>query len=61
MHLSFAYLQVQENIFTESNTLMKSIKVILDALNELRLCHVLERASTSAASRKREGLKVICV
>ncbi|KAI5683411.1 hypothetical protein M9H77_04639 [Catharanthus roseus] len=49
--------QVQENIFTKSNTLMKSIKVILDALNELRLCHVLERATASSASNKRESLK----
>lgn len=50
-------LQVQENIFTESNTLMKSIQVILDALNELRLCHVLERATTFSGSHKRESLK----
>ncbi|KAM6570000.1 hypothetical protein CsatB_017985 [Cannabis sativa] len=37
-------LQVQEHIFTESNRLMKSIQVLLNALNELRLCYVTERS-----------------
>ncbi|XP_070053596.1 serine/threonine-protein kinase ATM isoform X3 [Nicotiana tomentosiformis] len=48
--------QVQENIFTEDNKLTKSIQVILDALNELRLCHVMER-STSSNPSKRENSK----
>lgn len=38
-------LQVQEYIFTDSNKLIKSIQVWLNALNELRLCHVMERSS----------------
>ncbi|KAH7550460.1 hypothetical protein JRO89_XS13G0195300 [Xanthoceras sorbifolium] len=37
--------QVQKHIFTESNNLMKSIQILLNALNELRLCHVMERSS----------------
>ncbi|CAL5362027.1 unnamed protein product [Camellia sinensis] len=45
-------LQVQENILSESNKLMKSIQVILDTLNELRLCHVIDRTSTSASIRR---------
>lgn len=45
-----------EEIVVESNNLIKSVQVILDALNELRLCHVMERA-TSAPS-KTEGSKV---
>ncbi|XP_075107784.1 serine/threonine-protein kinase ATM isoform X4 [Nicotiana tabacum] len=48
--------QVQENIFTEDNKLTKSIQVILDALNELRLCHVME-ISTSSNPSKRENSK----
>lgn len=48
--------QVQENILTEDNKLTKSIQVILDALNELRLCHVMERG-TSSNSSKRENSK----
>ncbi|PRQ24322.1 putative non-specific serine/threonine protein kinase [Rosa chinensis] len=38
-------LQVQEHVFTDSNKLIKSIQVWLNALNELRLCHVMERSS----------------
>ncbi|XP_057952318.1 serine/threonine-protein kinase ATM [Malania oleifera] len=38
-------LQAQENVFIESNKLIKSIQVMLDALNELCLCHVMERSS----------------
>ncbi|KAI8543044.1 hypothetical protein RHMOL_Rhmol08G0188500 [Rhododendron molle] len=40
-------LQLEENIFAESNALIKSIQVILDTLNELRLCYVMERTSSS--------------
>ncbi|KAM7277000.1 hypothetical protein ACFE04_018866 [Oxalis oulophora] len=45
-------MQVQEHIFTESNTLIKSIQVILNALNELRLFHVMERSSSKQESSK---------
>ncbi|KAK9943183.1 hypothetical protein M0R45_008801 [Rubus argutus] len=38
-------LQCAGNIFTDSNKLIKSIQVWLNALNELRLCHVMERSS----------------
>ncbi|KAL1153771.1 hypothetical protein V6Z11_A09G199000 [Gossypium hirsutum] len=37
--------QVQEHIFVKSNKLIKSIQVWLNALNELRICYVLERSS----------------
>lgn len=37
--------QAQEHIFAESNKLIKSIQVLLNALNELRLCYVMERFS----------------
>ncbi|KAE8124229.1 hypothetical protein FH972_019134 [Carpinus fangiana] len=47
-------LQVHENIFTESNKLIKSIQIFLNALNELRLCHVMERSSLLS---KRESSK----
>ncbi|XP_022845090.1 serine/threonine-protein kinase ATM isoform X2 [Olea europaea var. sylvestris] len=50
-------LKVQENIFIESNTLVKSIQIFLDALNELRLCHVLERTRSSSALHNQERLK----
>jgi ataxia telangiectasia mutated family protein len=48
-------MQVHENIFTESNKLIKSIQIFLNALNELRLCHVMERSSLPS---KRESSKV---
>lgn len=41
-------VQVQENIFIESNKLNKSIQVVLDALNELRVGHVVERMQESS-------------
>ncbi|XP_027337565.1 serine/threonine-protein kinase ATM [Abrus precatorius] len=44
-------LQLKEHIFTESNKLMKSIQVVLNCLNELRICHVMER-STFVPSRR---------
>lgn len=49
--------QVEENIFTESNELTKSVQVMLNAMNELRLCHVMERAITSLASHRRDNSK----
>lgn len=39
---------MQENIFIGSNKLNKSIQVILDALNELRVGHVRERMQESS-------------
>ncbi|XP_059644264.1 serine/threonine-protein kinase ATM [Cornus florida] len=47
--------QVRENIFTESNKLFKSTQVILDALNELRLCYVMERGASSSIPLNRES------
>ncbi|KAI3914770.1 hypothetical protein MKW98_002006 [Papaver atlanticum] len=49
--------QVQENIFTESNELIKSVQVMLDALNETRLYYVMERGGTSSAPLKRDSPK----
>ncbi|KAG9138050.1 hypothetical protein Leryth_001298 [Lithospermum erythrorhizon] len=49
--------RVQENIFIESNKLMRSIQVILDALNALRLFHVMEKANLSSNASKRETSK----
>ncbi|KAL5544201.1 hypothetical protein UlMin_007985 [Ulmus minor] len=45
-------LQVQEHIFADSNRLIKSIQVLLNALNELRLCHVMERSSSAPSKRE---------
>ncbi|KAI4336143.1 hypothetical protein L6164_014710 [Bauhinia variegata] len=45
-------LQLQEHIFTESNKSVKSIKVLLNCLNELRICHVLERSSFVPSKRE---------
>ncbi|PHT88061.1 Serine/threonine-protein kinase ATM [Capsicum annuum] len=44
--------QVQKNILTEENKLTKSIQVILDALNELRLYHAMERGTSSNFSKR---------
>ncbi|XP_034214644.1 serine/threonine-protein kinase ATM isoform X13 [Prunus dulcis] len=43
--LKLISLQVQEYIFTDSNMLIKSIQIWLNALNELRLCHVMQRTT----------------
>lgn len=51
-------MQVQENIFAESNDLIKSVQVMLDALNKLRLSYVNERAGSSFTPSKRELTKV---
>ncbi|MCD7455717.1 hypothetical protein HAX54_029235 [Datura stramonium] len=45
--------RVQENILTKDNKLTKSIQVILDALNRLRLCHVMERGTSSSSSKRK--------
>ncbi|XP_024973398.1 serine/threonine-protein kinase ATM isoform X4 [Cynara cardunculus var. scolymus] len=39
-------VKVVEEIVVESNNLIRSVQVILDALNELRICHVMERATS---------------
>ncbi|XP_052731785.1 serine/threonine-protein kinase ATM isoform X6 [Vigna angularis] len=38
-------MQLTEHVFTESNKLMKSIQVVLNSLNELRIRYVMERCS----------------
>ncbi|KAH9331583.1 hypothetical protein KI387_003691, partial [Taxus chinensis] len=54
--------QVEENIFTESNESLRSIQVVLDAMNELRLRYVLDRAkSTSESTKKRDISKSPCL
>lgn len=50
--------QVEKNIFIESNETLRSIQVLLDAMNKLRLCYVLEKEeSTLEPSKKRETSK----
>ncbi|GLJ18554.1 hypothetical protein SUGI_0330040 [Cryptomeria japonica] len=54
--------QVKENIFTESNENLRSIQVVLDAMNEFRLRYVLERAtSTSESTKRRDTSKSPCL
>ncbi|KAL8141962.1 hypothetical protein V2J09_014994 [Rumex salicifolius] len=50
-------LQVEQHIFTESNTMTKSTQVMLGALNELRLCQVMEKYISDATPSKRDGSK----
>ncbi|XP_077244126.1 serine/Threonine-kinase ATM-like protein isoform X2 [Tasmannia lanceolata] len=50
-------MQVEENIFSESNNLIKSIQLMLDALNELRLFHVSGSAGTLSIPSKQESSK----
>ncbi|XP_061953335.1 serine/threonine-protein kinase ATM isoform X2 [Populus nigra] len=45
-------LQAQEHILTECNELIKSVQVFLNALNELRLCHVMEKSSLRQSKRE---------
>ncbi|KAF8094951.1 hypothetical protein N665_0348s0034 [Sinapis alba] len=45
--------QVKEHIFIDSNKLTKSKQIMLNTLNELRMCYVLER-STFSGQTKRE-------
>lgn len=53
LHLIFfIYMQAQEHILTESNELIKSVQVFLNALNELRLCHVMEKSSLRQSKRE---------
>ncbi|KAK1384233.1 hypothetical protein POM88_021968 [Heracleum sosnowskyi] len=51
--------KVLENIFVKSNVMVKSIQVMLSALNEVRLCHLMERTSSSVLSSKQESSKGI--
>ncbi|KVH98208.1 Armadillo-type fold [Cynara cardunculus var. scolymus] len=44
--LLLSNIMVVEEIVVESNNLIRSVQVILDALNELRICHVMERATS---------------
>ncbi|XP_021718930.1 serine/threonine-protein kinase ATM-like isoform X2 [Chenopodium quinoa] len=50
-------VKVEQHILVETNNLTKSIQVMLEVLNELRLCHVMERASTGSISNKQESSK----
>jgi len=50
--------QVKEHIFTDSNKLTKSKQVMLNTLNELRMCYVLERSIFSGQT-KREKVRVL--
>lgn len=52
---SFHFLQARENIFTESNGLIKSIQVFLHALNKLRLCHVMEKTRSSSLPKPKSS------
>lgn len=49
--------QVKEHIFIDSNKLTKSKQIMLNTLNELRMCYVLER-STFSEQTKREKVRV---
>ncbi|XP_060670261.1 serine/threonine-protein kinase ATM [Ziziphus jujuba] len=49
---SLISLQVENHIFTASNMLVKSIQVFLNTLNELRLCHIMERSSFLPSKRE---------
>lgn len=51
-------MQVEQHVLLETNKLTKSIQVMLNVLNELRLCHVMERAGTGSMPNKQENLKV---
>uniref|UniRef100_A0A803L8L9 non-specific serine/threonine protein kinase n=1 Tax=Chenopodium quinoa TaxID=63459 RepID=A0A803L8L9_CHEQI len=50
-------VKVEQHILVETNKLTKSIQAMLEVLNELRLCHVMERASTGSISNKQENSK----
>lgn len=52
------YFQVQDYIFTESNKLLKSIQLMLNALNMLRKGYITAKLNT-LVPHKREGSKVI--
>ncbi|KAH6798041.1 Serine/Threonine-kinase ATM-like protein [Perilla frutescens var. hirtella] len=47
--------KVRENIFIESNGLIKSIQLFLHALNELRLCHVMEKTKSASLHKPKSS------
>lgn len=47
--------QVKEHIFTDSNKLTKSKQVMLNTLNELRMCYVLERSIFSGQTKREKN------
>nr|CAD1842809.1 unnamed protein product [Ananas comosus var. bracteatus] len=46
--------KIRENIFSDSNNLIKSIQVLLEALNEIRSFYVTERAGSFSAALKND-------
>lgn len=55
----FVNLQLQEHIFVESNKLTKSIQVLLNCLNELRICHVMQRSSSVPSKQENSKVNMI--
>lgn len=53
-----SHWQVKEHIFIDSNKLTKSKQIMLNTLNELRMCYVLERSIFSGQT-KREKVRVL--
>ncbi|KAH0892896.1 hypothetical protein HID58_055325, partial [Brassica napus] len=49
--------QVKEHIFVDSNKLTKSKQVMLNTLNELRMCYVLERSTFSGQTKREKNTK----
>ncbi|KAK9684733.1 hypothetical protein RND81_10G228300 [Saponaria officinalis] len=49
--------KVEQHVLVERNKLTKSIHVMLDALNELRLCQVFERHGRASSSPQQESVK----
>ncbi|GMH31457.1 hypothetical protein Nepgr_033300 [Nepenthes gracilis] len=52
-------VQVLQHIFIESNELTQSVQVMLDALNELRICYVMERNASATMPSKRDSEKFL--
>ncbi|XP_024013824.1 serine/threonine-protein kinase ATM [Eutrema salsugineum] len=49
--------QVKEHIFIDSNKLTKSKQIMLNTLNELRMCYVLERSTFSGQTKREKNAK----
>ncbi|KAL1222123.1 Serine/threonine-protein kinase ATM [Cardamine amara subsp. amara] len=49
--------QVKEHIFIDSNKLTKSKQIMLNTLNELRMCYVLERSIFSGQTKREKNAK----
>ena len=45
-------------MLTKSNKLTKSIQVVLNCLNELRICYVTERSSVLPSRRETSKVKI---